>query len=231
MVQHSLIKKYFHGCKTCRDCCSGMFSIGLVTISDFKNIVKLFPTAFDFENKRLIYFYSLTPFIGCHYFRNNECSIYDVMDRPDTCLNYPFGINRNVISADFKGCRNLNDVESDFPIIFDNGQINPRLMNEFFTEFQYVSNLKNANNVLLEFVELVFESNTLLPFPKFKTTDGQLLNIREIESNKHMMILDIEKINKIIRKMNNPIYDSFVQGHLLSLENLSIFGKRLLEQI
>jgi len=231
MVKHNLLKKYFHGCGTCRDCCSGRFSIGDIFFSDFKNIIKLFPTAFDVENKRFVFFYSLAPLVGCHYFRNNECTIYDLIERPNTCMNYPFGIYKQVIQADFKKCKNLNDEENDFPIILDDGQINHRVMNEFFTEFQYISNLKNADNVLADFVEIVFESKTLLPFPKFKTSDGQILDIKEIESNKQMMILDMEKINKIIRKMNNQLYESFVHGHMLSLENLPRFGKRLLEQI
>ena len=232
MVKHSLIKKYFHGCAECRDCCNGkLFSIGYVTFSDFKNIVRLFPTAFDFESKRLIFFYSLAPLVGCHYFRDNVCTLYNITARPDACLNFPFGITNNVIHANFKDCKNLNDSECDFPILQDNGKINPRVMNDFFTEFQYISNLKNANEVLLDFVDLVFDRSALQPFPKFKTTDGQVLDIKEIEYNKNMMVLDIEKINKAVKKKNNQLFNSFIHGHLLSLENLPQFGKRLLEQI
>lgn len=232
MVKHSLIKKYFHGCGECRDCCNGkLFSIGYVTFSDFKNIIRLFPTAFDFENKRFIFFYSLVPLVGCHYFRDNECSVYNIIDRPDACVNFPFGIINTVINANFKSCENLNDIEGDFPILEENGQINPRVMNDFFTEFQYISNLKNVNEVLLDFVDLVFDSNALKPFPKFKTTDGQMLDIKELEHNKQIMILDVDKILKIVRKMDNPVFDSFIHGHLLSLEHLPRFGKRLLEQI
>lgn len=62
MVKHNLIQKYFHGCGNCRDCCNGnLFSIGLLTISDFKIVIKLFPTAFDPEKKQFLFFYSLAP--------------------------------------------------------------------------------------------------------------------------------------------------------------------------
>ena len=232
MVKHDLIRKYFHGCGDCRACCDGkLFSMGTVTFSDFKKIVRLFPTVFDPTNKKFLFMYSLTPMVGCHYFRDNKCSIYNTVDRPDTCLNFPFGLDDKTVYADYKSCPNLNDTPNDFPIIIENGTINPRVMNEFFTEFQYVSHLKNNNLVLEEFVDMVFISEALKPFPSFKTTDGEVINIREIDANKNLMILDIEKITKIVSKMNNLLYNNFIHGHLISLENLPQFGKRLLQQI
>lgn len=169
--------------------------------------------------------------IGCHYFRNNNCSIYNILDRPDTCKNFPFGIYDQTINANYDLCPNLNNKKSDFPILNNDESINPRVMNEFFTEHQYVSNLRNENKILEDFVDLVFNSGSLIPFPKFKTTGGDIIDIKDIDANKNLMIMDVEKINKIIRKMDNPWYDSFVYGHFLSMENLPQFGKRLLEQI
>lgn len=232
MAKHNLIQKYFHGCKDCRNCCNGkMFSMGNVTFSDFKNIIRFFPTTFDIKTNKFLFFYSLVPMVGCHYFRDNVCSIYNLADRPDTCKNFPFGMYDQTINADYKSCPNLNDEENDFPILLENGTINPRVMNDFFTEFQYVSNLKQSDKILEGFVDIVFESQSLKPFPIFKTPSGESIDIKEIESNKDLMILDVEKINKIIRKMNHIVYDSFIHGHLLSLENLPQFGKRLLEHI
>lgn len=233
MVKHNLVQKYFHGCGTCRDCCNGkMFSLGHVTFADFKKIVRLFPTAFDMNTKQFLFFYSLVPLIGCHYYRDGNCSIYDVVDRPDTCLNFPFGIDKNhTLHSDYKACPQLNDTPNDFPSLLEDGTINPRVMNEFFTEFQYVSNLNESNKVLDDFISLVFESGSLKPFPIFKTTDGEAIDIKEIEANQSMMILDIEKITRVVKKMDIMIYDSFIQGHILSLENLPQFGKRLLQQI
>lgn len=232
MVKHNLKQKYFHGCGDCRACCDGkMFSMGQVTFSDFKNIVRLFPTAFDISSKRFLFFYSLVPMVGCHYFRDGNCSLYNIVDRPDTCLNFPFGIHNNTIEADYQSCPNLNDEENDFPILKDDGNINPRVMNDFFTEYQYVTNLNGSNSVLDDFVKIVFDSESLKPFPVFKTRDGETIDIKEIEANKNMMILDVEKINKIVKKMDISMYESFIHGHLLSLENLPQFGKRLLEHI
>ena len=85
--------------------------------------------------------------------------------------------------------------------------------------------------MLDDFVEIVFNSKSLKSFPVFKTTNGETIDIKEIDVNKNMMIIDIEKINKFIRKMDNILYDSFIHCHLLSLENLPQFGKRLLQQI
>lgn len=232
MVKHNLKQKYFHGCGECRNCCNGkMFSMGVVTFSDFKKIVRLFPTTFDNENKKFLFFYSLAPMVGCHYFRDNNCSIYHTLDRPDTCVNFPFGLEDQTIFADYHSCPNLNDKPNEFPILMPNDTINPKVMNEFFTEFQYVSNLKNNNAILNDFVDLVFTNNTLKPFPKFKTLDGETIDIKEIDANKNMMILDIEKINRIVKKMDNLIFQNFIHGHLLSLENLPQFGKRILQQI
>jgi len=233
MVKHNLGLRYFHGCQDCRDCCNGkLFSIGEVRYEDFGKIVRLFPTAFDFQRKKLIFFYSLVPLVGCHYFRNNECSLYDISDRPDTCLNFPFGIDdTHTIQYDPEKCPNLNKEENDFPTIDSENNINPRVMNEFFTEYQYVSNVNNKNSLLREFVELVFDSEALLPFPKFKTIEGQVIDIKEIDSNKSMMILDKEKIMKILDRQNQHFFNQFVEGHFLSLENLPQFGKRLLQQI
>jgi hypothetical protein len=104
-------------------------------------------------------------------------------------------------------------------------------MNEFFTEFQYVTNLKNNNAILEDFVDLVFLENALKPFPAFKTIDGEIIDIKEIDANKHLMILDIEKISKVVKKLDNLIFNNFIHGHLISLENLPQFGKRLLQQI
>lgn len=205
--------------------------MGVVTFSDFKKIVRLFPTTFDNENKKFLFFYSLAPMVGCHYFRDNNCSIYHTLDRPDTCVNFPFGLDDQTIFADYHSCPNLNDNPNEFPILMPTDTINPKVMNEFFTEFQYVSNLKNNNAILNDFVDLVFTNNALKPFPKFKTLDGETIDIKEIDANKNMMILDIEKINRIVKKMDNLIFKNFIYGHLLSLENLPQFGKRILQQI
>jgi len=230
MARHNLIQKYFHGCGDCRNCCNGkMFSMGRVTFSDIKNIVKLFPTVFDLDKKEFLYFYSLSPSVECHYFRDENCSIYNILDRPDTCKNFPFGIYNQVIHADYKACPQLNDKVNDFPILNVDGTINPKVMNDFFSEFQYISNLNNSNVILDDFVEIVFNSNSLKSIPIFKTHDGESIDITEIDANKHLRILDIEKINKIIRKMDNMTYESFIHCHLLSLQNLPLFGKRLVE--
>ena len=228
MVKHNLTQSYFHGCGDCRDCCDGkLFSIGQVTFSDFHKIVRLFPTAFDIENKTFIFFYSLVPTVGCNYYRDGNCSIYNILDRPDTCLNYPFGIDENkVIHADYESCKHLNLTPNNFPVIID-GKINPRVMNEFFTEYQYTQN----NNTLNRFIELVFRSNSLKPFPKFKTLNGEIIDIKELESNKSMRVIDIKKLAKVIKKEQKEEYNQFLYGHLMSLENLPQFGKRLLEQI
>lgn len=232
MIKHNLIQKYFHGCGDCRDCCNGkLFSLGYVTFSDFKTIIRLFPTAFDYKNNLFLYFYSLAPLTACYYYRDGECSIYNIQERPDTCKNFPFGIFDKTITANYKDCPNLNDKICNFPILNNNGFVNPEVMNKFFTEYQYVSNLRNDNKILEDFLDIVFNSNVLNVFPKFKTTNGDIIDITEIDANKNLMVLDIEKINKIIRKMNNPIFDTFVFGHQLSLDNLPLFGNRLLEQI
>jgi|SaaInlStandDraft_4_1057021.scaffolds.fasta_scaffold51105_2 Fe-S-cluster containining protein len=232
MVKHNLIEKYFHGCGECRACCNGdMFSMGQVTFSDFKKIVRMFPTAFDMKKKQFLFFYSLAPLVGCHYFRDNNCSIYDVVDRPDTCINFPFGIDSDhTILMDYNSCPNLNDDKNDFPVIKD-GLINPRVMNDFFTEFQYVSNLQNGDNILQDFVKLIFDADIFKPFPTFKTTEGESIDIKEIDANMDLAIIDIKKVSKIIKKMDNSSYESFVYGHFMSLENLPQFGKRLLQQI
>lgn len=232
MVKHNLIQKYFHGCGDCRNCCNGkLFSVGHVNFSDFKKIIRSFPTAFNKSDKKFIFFYSLLPMVGCHYFRDGNCSIYDMIDRPDTCKNFPFGIYDKTIEADFISCPSLNDEKNDFPILKDKNVINPRVMNEFFTEYQYVSHLKENNKILEDFVKIVFDSNALKPFPTFKTVDGELIDIKEIDANKDMMILDVEKINKVLRKMDNLTFDNFIHGHLISLENLPQFGKGLLQRI
>jgi Fe-S-cluster containining protein len=233
MVKHNLGQRYFHGCQDCRDCCNGkLFSIGQVTFADFKKIIRLFPTAFDMESRKMIFFYSLVPLVGCHYFRNNECTLYEIADRPDTCMNFPFGIDHtHTIQYDPERCPNLNREPNDFPTLDEHGSINPRVMNEFFTEHQYVSAISNKDVILKEFVDLVFDSESLIPFPKFKTANDEIIDIKEIESNKNMMIVDVEKINKIIERNKQFAFHQFVEGHLLSLENLPQFGKRLLEQI
>lgn len=233
MVKHNLGLRYFHGCQDCRDCCNGkMFSIGEVRFEDFKKIVRFFPTAFDLDTRKMIFFYSLVPLVGCHYFRDNNCSLYNIADRPDTCINFPFGIdNTHTIQYAPDKCPNLNKQENDFPTIDDAGKINPRVMNEFFTEYQYVSAISNKNVLMEEFVKLVFDSDSLSPFPKFKTTSGEIIDIKEIETNKNMMVLDLEKINKIITRNQQHMFHQFVDGHVLSMENLPQFGKRLLEQI
>ena len=233
MVKHNLGLRYFHGCQDCRDCCNGkLFSIGEVKFADFKKIIRLFPTAFDLKTRKMIFFYSLVPLVGCHYFRDNNCTLYNIVDRPDTCMNFPFGIDDNhTIQYDAEHCPNLNREESDFPTLDENGKINPRIMNVFFTEYQYVSNINNRNSILNEFINLVFDSESLIPFPKFKTLDGDIIDIKEIDSNKDMMVLDIDKIRKIIDRQKQYSFMTFIEGHLLSLENLPQFGKRLLEQI
>lgn len=233
MVKHNLGLRYFHGCESCRDCCNGkLFSIGEVRFADFQKIVRLFPTAFDRKTKSMIFFYSLVPLVGCHYFRDNVCTLYDIADRPDTCLNFPFGIDEtHTIQYDPEKCPNLNREKNDFPTLDEHGHINPQVMNEFFTEHQYVSEINNQNEVFKEFVNLAFDSEALIPFPKFKTADDQIIDIKEIDSNKDMLILDIDKMKKIVERQQHHYFDTFIEGHKLSLENLPQFGKRLLQQI
>lgn len=232
MIKHNLKHKYFHGCGDCRDCCNGkLFSMGKVTFSDFKKIIKLFPTVFDIEQKQFLFLYSLAPLLGCHYFRNNNCSVYETMDRPNTCLNFPFGLDRDQkIYANYYECKQLNDDENDFPVLIDK-EINPKIMNNFFTEHQYVSTIQNKDIQLDNFIELVFKSNVLIPIPKFKTVDDEFIDINELDANRNLRIIDTERLLKITKKMNIPVFDIFIQGHELSLENLPRFGKRLLEQL
>ena len=52
-----------------------------------------------------------------------------------------------------------------------------------------------------------------------------------MESNKSMRVIDIKKLAKVIKKEQKDEYNQFIYGHLMSLENLPQFGKRLLEQI
>ena len=232
MVKHNLKESYFHGCGDCRDCCNGkLFSMGEVNISDFKTIIKIFPTAINIKTRKFVFFYSLIPYIGCHYLRDNQCTLYNIMDRPNTCLNYPFGIDRtHTIQADQEHCPNLNNDENDFPVLINN-EINPKVMNDFFTEKQYINNLDNQDKIIDEFIKLAIDSNSLLDFPKFKTTNGEIVDINEIETNRDMKIINVENIRKVLDRQNSKVFDILIDGHILSLENLPQFGKRLLEQI
>jgi len=232
MVKHNLELKYFHGCNNCRDCCNGkLFSMGDVTYSDFTNIIKLFPTAFNIKTKKMVFFYSLFPFLGCHYFRDGNCTIYETIDRPNTCINYPFGIDSNhTIQYDPIHCPELNDNISKTPTIINN-EINPDIMNNFFTEKQYLSNINNHDKILDDFTKMVFETESLLDFPTFKTLDGDIININELEANRDMKILDTDNFLKILKRQKLEMYSRFVYGHLFSLDNLPQFGTRLLEQL
>lgn len=232
MVAHHLVQKYFHSCGDCRKCCDGsMFSMGIVTYSDFKKIIKIFPTAFDIKSKRFLFFYSLAPTIGCHYFRDGNCSIYDLIDRPDTCKNFPFGMHEKTIVAEYVQCPNLNDNINEYPILLPDKSINPKIMNDFFSEHQYVTSLNGEENIMRDFVELVFDSESLMSFPIFKTISGEQIDIKEIDANNGLMMLDTVKMMKCVRKLNNSIYESIIHGHALSLENLPHFGERLLKQL
>lgn len=231
MINHNIDNRYFHGCGDCRDCCNGkLFSMGLVTQSDYNTIVKLFPTVIDVVEKKMKFFYSLVPMIGCHYLRDNKCTVYDIMDRPNTCLNYPFGFDTNAtVQQDTVNCQNLNQEKNNYPTLID-GYINPQVMNDFFTETQYISTVNN-DHLLDDFVKLLLDSDSLINIPKIKTSDEQLIDINEIESNQRMKIINVDKIKTILRRQKNNSFDLFIEGHILSLENLPQFGKRLLDQI
>lgn len=231
MIKHNIDNRFFHGCGDCRDCCNGkLFSMGEVTQNDFNSIVKLFPTVINIKTNKMMFFYSLVPLVGCHYLRDNKCSVYDTITRPNTCLNYPFGFDKNaVVQQDTVNCQNLNQEESDYPTLID-GYINPQVMNDFFTETQYISTL-NKDHLLDDFITLLLQSDSLLNIPKFKTTDGQLIDINEIETNRDMKIINVDKIKSILERQKNNSYNHFIEGHLISIENFPQFGKRLLEQI
>lgn len=231
-MKQNVKERFFHGCNDCRDCCNGkLFSLGKVTVSDFASISKLFPTVINIKTREMLFFYSLVPGIGCHYLRDNNCSVYNIVDRPNTCLNFPFGIEEDsTIISDSEHCDSLNRDESDFPTLID-GMINTRVMNEFFTEKQYMDTLAKKDERLKLFVDLLIDSDSLLNFPKIKTTKGEVIDINEIESNRDMKVINIEKIKAILSRQNNTIYDDLIFLHTLSLENLPQFGSRVLEII
>ena len=231
MIKHNIDNRFFHGCGDCRDCCNGkLFSMGEVTQNDFNRIIKLFPTAINIKTKKMMFFYSLVPMVGCHYLRDNKCSVYDTMDRPNTCLNYPFGFDKHAtVQQDTVNCQNLNTDKSNYPTLVD-GFINPQVMNDFFTESQYKS-IINKDHLLEDFIALLFQSDSLISIPKFKTSDGQLIDINEIETNQDLKIINIDKIKTILERQKNNSYNNFIEGHILSLGNFAQFGKRLLEQI
>jgi len=227
MVRHNLNTQFFHGCNDCRDCCNGkLFSMGEINYSDFKTIVKLFPTAINISDYKMVFFYSLVPLIGCHYLRDNQCSIYGIIDRPNTCLNYPFGIdNKHTIQSD-NNCPNLNTIKNDYPVTIGN-EINPKVMNDFFSEKQYIDNINNLDTQITNFVKVIIDNGYYKDLPQFKTSDDQIVDLNSIEFNKDLKIIDLAKIPKLILSE----YNQFIQLHILSLENLPRFGQRLLEQI
>jgi hypothetical protein len=104
-------------------------------------------------------------------------------------------------------------------------------MNNFFTEKQYLSTINNHEKILDEFVDLVFSTESLIDFPKIKTTNNKVVNINEFPENRKFKILNVTDINKILKRMNLTLFDEFVTGHKFSLDHLTKFADRVLEQL